>query len=198
MEARTAQSSANREKSTWRTLPNLLTAFRLALIAPFAWLCVSGYDLFALGVFFAAAITDVIDGALARRFHQSSAFGRLADPIADKLLTTTAFVTLSFFRPSGKAIPRWIAVPVVSRDALILLGCVIIYLVIRALPFKPTISGKANTLIEVTTIVCFLVSSRLLFVNYLLPPLYVLLLASLVLSAVDYSLQGVRMLRQRS
>lgn len=198
MQARAAQSPVDREATTWRTLPNLLTIFRICLIAPFAWLCIRGFDTVALAVFLLAGITDVIDGTLARRFRQQSKFGRLADPLADKLLTTTAYVALAFFRSGARTIPAWVAVPVVARDACILLGCLIIYAKIRSLPFKPRIFGKANTFIEIVTVVCFLSSSRLHFVTALMLPLYVLLLASLVLSAADYFLQGLEMLRGRT
>ncbi len=197
MQARTAATPLNRETSSWRTLPNALTVFRIALIVPFAWLCVHGLDLFALGVFLLAGITDVVDGTLARVFHQKSKFGRLADPLADKLLTTTAFVALCFFHRNAPAIPAWIAIPVVLRDVFILLGCVIVYLVIHALPFQARAFGKANTLIEITTIVCFLASSRIFFVQSFMRPLYMLLLASLILSAGDYLAQGLRIVRER-
>jgi cardiolipin synthase len=195
--AQAGQPGLYPEKTTWRTLPNLLTVFRMVLIVPFAYLCICGYDMFALAIFMIAAITDALDGALARRFHQKSQFGRLADPLADKLLTTTAFVALSFFRQSPTAIPIWIAIAVVARDVFILLGCLIVYLAIRSIAFRPRTLGKANTFIEVGTIVCFLASSRILYANYVMRPLYVLLLASLILSASDYSLQGIRMLRER-
>lgn len=195
--AQAGQPGLNREKTTWRTFPNLLTVFRIVLIVPFAYLCIRGHDLFALGVFLMAAITDALDGELARRFHQKSQLGRLADPLADKLLTTTAFVALSFFRQSGTAIPLWIAVAVVARDVFILLGCVVVFLLIRSLAFRPRLLGKANTFIEIGTIVCFLVSSRILYAGYVMKPLYVLLLVSLILSATDYSWQGIRMIRER-
>lgn len=194
--AQAGQPGLNREKMTWRTLPNLLTVFRIVLIVPFAYLCVRGSDMFALGLFLVAAITDVVDGALARRFHQKSTFGRLADPLADKLLTTTAFVALSFFRQSPTVIPIWIAVAVVGRDVFILLGCLVVYLLIRSIAFRPRLLGKANTFIEIGTIVCFLVSSRILYVSYAMKPIYVLLFVSLILSAIDYSLQGIRMIRE--
>src|SRR5882724_9724933 len=84
--------------ATYWTIPNALTAFRLALIVPFVWLALHGRDTAALTVFVIAGITDALDGILARWLHQTSAIGRLADPLADKLLTSVAFLTLSVFR----------------------------------------------------------------------------------------------------
>jgi cardiolipin synthase len=183
-------------KTTWRTLPNVLTIIRILLIVPFAWFCIYGYDLTALCIFFIAAITDALDGALARRFDQKSKFGRLADPMADKALATTAFIVLSFFREGRMSIPIWVTIAVVARDVLILAGCLIVYLATRSTAFAPNVYGKVNTLIEIGTIVCVLLSSAVARVGSMMPVLYVLLMASLILSASGYAIQGLRMIRQ--
>src|SRR5579863_8390552 len=141
--------SARERKTAWRTVPNLLTALRILLIVPFAWMCIHGYDLSALCVFLIAGISDVLDGALARRFDQRSSFGRLADPLADKVLTTAAFVALSFFREGRTSIPIWMTIAVVARDVFILVGCLIVYLTTRSTNFRPNVFGKANTFIEI-------------------------------------------------
>jgi cardiolipin synthase len=78
-------------------LPNLLTLGRIILILPFAMLFFHGSAVTrweALGLFVLAAVTDWLDGHLARRLHQESALGRMMDPIADKLLVTTAIILL--------------------------------------------------------------------------------------------------------
>lgn len=184
------------ETAAWRTLPNLLTVARIALIAPFAWLCIHGFDVAALAVFVGAGLTDIVDGTLARRFGQRSKFGRLADPLADKLLTITAFLVLSFFRAGLRAIPLWLVIAVIARDVLILTGSLIVYLKTRSTAFQPNVYGKANTFIELAVIVVVLASSRLLYVARLLMPIYILLLASLLVSTAEYLLQGLRMLRE--
>jgi cardiolipin synthase len=186
----------NAESRTWRTIPNLLTATRILLIAPFAWLCIRGYDISALIVFFIAGLTDAFDGTLARALHQRSKFGRLADPLADKLLTTVSFLALSLFRTSGPAIPLWVTMAVISRDVLIVAGALVVYALTRSTAFEPHVIGKANTFIELGLIVVVLASSRLRFLSYFMTALYVLLLVSLVVSAADYTAQGVRMIRE--
>jgi cardiolipin synthase (CMP-forming) len=187
---------AGDEIGAWRTLPNLLTLARIALVAPFAWLCIRGFDMTALAVFFIAGLTDTLDGTLARRFGQRSQFGRLADPLADKLLTTVAFLVLALFRAGLRAIPLWLAIAVIGRDVLILTGSLIVYLKTRSTAFRPNIFGKANTFIELGVIVVVLASSRLLDLARFLTAVYLLLLASLVVSTADYVFEGLRMLRQ--
>ena len=188
---------AGREKTTWRTLPNLLTAARIALVAPFGWLCLRGYDISALSVFLIAGITDTVDGTLARRFNQSSKFGRLADPLADKLLTTVAYLVLCL-RAGLSAIPVWVTIAVIARDVLILTGSLVVYARTRSTAFKPDVFGKANTFIEIGVVVVFLVSSRLVFLTRFMTAVYVLLLVSLIVSTSDYLVQGLRMLRARN
>lgn len=184
------------ESGAWRTIPNLLTLLRLVSVAPFGWLCVRGDDISALVVFLIAAVTDALDGALARRFNQRSKFGRLADPAADKLLTTVAFLALSLFRGGAPAIPLWVAAAVIGRDVLILAGAFVVYVSTGSTAFQPGFFGKANTFLEVGTIVFALLSPRLAFVAYLMSAVYILLAASLLVSAAVYVRQGFRMLRE--
>jgi len=187
---------SGREKTTWHTIPNLLTAARIVMIAPFAWLCLRGYDMSALGVFLIAGVTDTVDGTLARRFNQQSKFGRLADPLADKLLTTVAYLVLCL-RAGLSAIPVWVTIAVIARDVLILTGSLVVYAWTRSTAFKPDVFGKANTFIEIGVIVVFLVSSRLVYLGHLMTGIYILLLASLIVSTSDYLVQGLRMIRAR-
>lgn len=195
-EAQAGRRRITGETATWRTFPNLLTIARIVLIAPFAWLCVRGFDMSALALFIVAALTDTLDGTLARRFHQRSKFGRLADPLADKLLTTVAFLVLSLFRAGLRAIPLWIAIAVIGRDVLMLAGSFVVYLRTRSMAFRPNIFGKANTFIELTVVFVVLATSRFVFLARFLTALYMLLVASLVISTAEYVLQGVRMLRE--
>jgi|SRR5579875_1082136 len=185
----------NPEKTIWLTIPNLLTIARLVLIPPFAWLCARGDDMTALTVLLFAGFTDTLDGTLARRFNQRSKLGRLLDPIADKLLTSVSYLVLSLFR-AGLHIPVWVAVAVISRDVLILTGSFAVYARTGSTAFKPDVFGKANTFIEIGVIVVFLVSSRLALLGPLLIWIYFLLLVSLLVSTIDYLLQGLRMMRQ--
>jgi cardiolipin synthase len=179
------------------TLPNFLTVIRLILVIPFAWLAAKGEDGAALFIFFIAGLSDGLDGHLARRLGQRSKWGRLLDPLADKILTNVAFVVLSLFRGEPPFVPLWLAGAVVARDILIVGGAGLVYAKVQSSAFRPTVSGKINTLLEIGVVILFLASSRWTGLRPVLPPLYVVLLISIVVSATDYVRQGVRMVRRR-
>ena len=178
------------------TLANLLTCLRIALTIPFLFFVSEGRFGVALGVFFIASLTDFADGYVARHYRQQSRLGRFLDPLADKLLTTAAFVVLAIPHSDFASIPVWLAVVVVARDALIALGSLLVYRMTGFREFKPTFLGKVNTFVELGLIVWFLVfhtTGRLIF---LLPLMYVVVLASVVLSSGEYLVQGLRILRE--
>ena len=104
-----------------RHIPNALTIARFAAIPIFAWLYLSAGDgpAWGAGVFFAgAALTDQVDGYLARRWHVESSFGRVADPLADRLMIGTAVVLMW---ATGR-IPLVAALVVLGRDLALVLG----------------------------------------------------------------------------
>jgi CDP-diacylglycerol--glycerol-3-phosphate 3-phosphatidyltransferase len=106
------------------TVPNLLTFMRMALIPVFASLLYYGYSHWALFVFVVAGVSDGIDGFLARKFNQESELGTIIDPIADKLLMTTAFIILTMpnVLPAVRhlPVPFWVTAAVIGRDVLII------------------------------------------------------------------------------
>lgn len=178
------------------TIANLLTCIRIALTIPFLFLVSAGRFGLALGVFFIASLTDFADGYIARHYRQQSRLGRFLDPLADKLLTTAAFVVMALPHSDFASIPVWLAVVVVARDVLIGLGSFLVYRVTGFREFKPTFLGKVNTFVELGLIVWFLVfhtTGRLIF---LLPLMYLVVLASVVLSGGEYMVQGLRILRK--
>lgn len=104
-------------KKLW-TVPNMLTMFRLALV-PVYWVLMMGYRLnyWALGVFVLATLTDVLDGFLARRYNQITDFGKLMDPLADKLMTLSVLFTLLL-----RHIIPWVPVALLGLKELIMLS----------------------------------------------------------------------------
>lgn len=103
--------------SNW-TVPNVLTVARILLTPLFVVLFLDRQYLAALSMFFLAGVTDALDGFLARVLDQRSKLGEMLDPLADKVLLDSAFVCLA----AGGWLPGWLAVLVVSRDAVILGG----------------------------------------------------------------------------
>lgn len=177
------------------TVANLLTFFRIALVFPFLYFIFLGRFGVALAVFFLASATDFVDGYVARRFKQQSSLGRFLDPLADKLLTTAAFIALAVPRSQFPSIPIWLAVAVVGRDLMIIAGALAVYYLTRFRDFKPTLLGKVNTLFELGLIVWFLVFHTTGHLIFLLPFLYLVVAASVLASAIEYAIQGARILR---
>ncbi len=159
---------------------------------PFLYLVGEGRFGVALAVFFLASLTDFADGYVARRYKQQSSLGRFLDPLADKLLTTAAFVVMAVPHQGFPSIPVWLAAAVVGRDLIIVLGSLVVYHLTKFRDFKPTLLGKINTFVELGLIVWFLVFHITGKLTFLLPFLYGIVLVSLVVSGAEYVLQGVR------
>jgi len=177
------------------TLANLLTLFRIALVVPFLYLVSQGRFGQALGVFFLASLTDFADGYIARRYQQHSRLGRFLDPLADKLLTTAAFVVMAIPHKDFPSIPIWLAAAVVGRDLTIVLGSFVVYRLTKFKDFRPTLLGKINTFVELGLIVWFLVFHTTGKLTFLLPYMYGIVLASIIVSGAEYIVRGVEILR---
>jgi cardiolipin synthase (CMP-forming) len=127
---------------------NEITVLRIMFAPIFGILVVDRHYLAALVVLGVAAVSDFADGFVARAFHQQTPLGVALDPIADKILMTTAFLVLSF----RGALPWWLTIVVITRDVGILLTAGAISLVAGYRPFPPSVLGKASTSSQVGTI----------------------------------------------
>lgn len=130
------------------TPANQITILRLVFIPLFAILEVSQSYSWALAILVGAALSDVVDGLLARTLHEESPLGIALDPIADKLLLGTAFVVLAF----RDVLPWWLTIVVLSRDVAIIITALLISLVVGFRPFRPTLLGKLSTVCQVVTV----------------------------------------------
>lgn len=129
----------------WRHLPNALCVLRIALIVPIAAALLAGQPQPALLVFAVAALTDVLDGFLAKRFGWQTELGKRLDPLADKLLLVTVFAVVAWL---GQA-PWWLAAAVVMRDVVITAGG-LCYLWLYGDPQgRPSVVSKLNTFLQV-------------------------------------------------
>ena len=138
----------------FRAAPNQLTFLRLCLV-PFLVLAIlDGHYRTAATLFFVAGITDGLDGLLARLLHQRTVLGQYLDPVADKLLLSTAFLVLNH----QGLISRRVTVLVFGRDLGILVVSAILYVSIGMRDFRPSIYGKANTLAQIIALSTVLVS----------------------------------------
>jgi cardiolipin synthase (CMP-forming) len=132
-------------------LPNLLTAARLALTPYLFWLMVRREYRTIIPWFIVIAVTDVVDGFLARRFQASSRLGAYLDPLADKVLLSGTFLVLAL---TG-AMEGWLAVVVLGRDVVILAAAGVLYLGGRR-SFPPSTWGKLSTFVQILFL-CFLI-----------------------------------------
>lgn len=126
-------------------IPNALTLFRLGLIVPFILCLLHQEYVDAFYVFITAGFTDGLDGWLARHFHWQSFFGSFVDPMADKLLVASSFISLALIG----SLPWWLVALVFLRDLTISIGVITWYWFLqRKLDFKPTLLSKFNTTLQ--------------------------------------------------
>ena len=147
------------EKLRPLTLPNFITMMRMAMV-PFFVLAVSEHDFsLALWIFVIAGLTDAFDGYLARRMDMQSLIGAYLDPIADKLLITVAYITLTIPFGQEVVIPMWLTILALFRDFVIMLVAGVLYIVEGLREFPPSPLGKAATFAQVLTIAVVLLAN---------------------------------------
>jgi cardiolipin synthase (CMP-forming) len=131
-------------------IPNILTLIRFVLIAPFLVSLYQGSYVNAFYFFILAGCTDGLDGSLARYFHWQSLFGSFIDPLADKLLIASSFISLALIG----ILPWWLVILVFLRDLTISFGVVAWYVLVqRELDFKPTALSKINTFLQLMLLI---------------------------------------------
>lgn len=180
------------------TIPNLLTFLRMALIPVFASLLYYGYTGWALAVFMIAGVSDGIDGFLARRFDQESELGTIIDPIADKLLMTTAFIILTMpniFPHPARSVPFWVTAAVIGRDVLIITVAGAINVMTGFRGFKPSWLGKLSTLVQVIAVMLILVAAVFGYSVYL-PTVYTIVVFTAFISGVHYIFHVARLMKE--
>jgi len=173
------------------TVPNLLSILRILLVPVFIIYMLNNRMLASLIVFIIAGISDALDGFIARVFHQKTNLGAHLDPLADKILLISAYVTLAIF----DLIPSWLAVLTISRDVLILLGVLVLYLNRCPIRMKPLILSKATTCVQVGTVLIAL-SNGYLDIQFL--KVYFVWVTALVtiVSGLQYIREGLIILNR--
>lgn len=136
------------------TLPNFLTLLRIIAVPVFLILLANQQNGAALVLFVAASISDTVDGVLARMTDAKSDLGATLDPLADKLLIVSAFVSLMWLG----IIPVWLFILVVTRDVIVVGGYLAIYFVTTPMEVRPSAVGKLNAFMQMSTIGFALVS----------------------------------------
>ena len=180
----------NGDKFLHMNIPNLLTLIRIILTPLFVIFMIQGKYLGALLAFTCAGLTDALDGLIARWLKQRTKIGAVLDPIADKALLSTSYVITAITH----MIPPWLAVIVISRDIIILLGVLILFLFKGGVEIRPSILGKLTTLIQLGTIFLVLVESQMDYVGGLVPIALVLCALATVASGLQYMIKGILLL----
>jgi cardiolipin synthase len=126
-------------------LPNIITLMRIILVPVIIWAIASQQMKLAFAIFVIAGVSDAVDGFLAKRFKMVTDNGAMLDPVADKALLVSIYMTLGI---SG-AIPGWLVILVVSRDVMIVGAVIISWLLENPIPMKPLMVSKMNTVAQV-------------------------------------------------
>lgn len=177
----------------WLTVPNFFTLLRVLLTPLVVQATLAGEHTRALVLFFAAGITDVLDGGAARRFGATSRVGAYFDPIADKVLLSAVYLALA----GGGMVPWWFVGLVLGRDVLILAAAGGFLLATEVRKFPPSQLGKLSTFFQISAAIAWMVrnASPVPWVN---ATAWALLWTSAVVtlaSGIDYAVRGVRMVR---
>ena len=171
-------------------LPNLLTLIRIILTPLLVILLIDGKFVEALIVFTIAGITDGLDGLIARWMRQKTRIGAILDPIADKLLLTSSYVTLAVIG----LLPGWLAVTVISRDVIIVFGVLILFVFQGGVEIHPSVLGKITTVAQLGTIFMLLVNHDLGWFSRILPFFYIATALITVISGLHYMYLGTQFL----
>jgi len=177
------------------TYANQLTILRMIFIPCFVLLLIYHHPKSAVLVFILAGFTDGLDGLLARKLEQRTVLGSFLDPMADKLLLTAAFITLTVPAvPVVYHIPVWLTVTSISRDLLIALAALIIHLQTGHTQFPPSFLGKCTTAGQLTTVAFVMLANLTSMVTPVLDPLVYATLLVTVASGMHYFYRSVRLI----
>lgn len=138
------------------SVPNIITFVRIIIIPVFVTALIYKKYNYALALFIVASVTDAFDGLMARITNQKTRLGAFLDPLADKILLVTSFILFSVY----DWIPKWLTVTVISRDLIVTLGWILLYLVYHVTKIEPSIIGKAAIASQL-----FLIAYTLLSIN---------------------------------
>ena len=165
-------------------IPNLITLGRILLVPIVVWAIVSGQMRIAFILFVVAGVSDGIDGFLAKRFQMKSELGAYLDPLADKALIVSIYISLGI----AMALPIFLVILVVSRDIMIVSAFLLSLLVGKPMPIRPLMVSKANTAAQIVLAVLVLAEQAFGFHVALASQLMIALVAILTLLSIAFYL----------
>jgi len=171
------------------TLPNAITLARLCAVPAAVWLILQHRLDIAFWIFVGAGISDAVDGWLARVRDARSALGAILDPVADKALLVSVYVTLA----AVGVLPDWLAILVVFRDLLIIGGVMMLWVLGQPPAIRPLLVSKANTVLQIAlAAIALLLAGFGLRAPWLLEALVWMVAASTLASGAAYVVQAAR------
>ncbi len=189
-------------------LANWITLLRLFMVPAMAVALIEERHVLAFALFIAAAISDAVDGIIARCLSQRTTLGAILDPLADKALLLTAFILTAINHPPFASLPVWLVVAVVFRDIHILAGIAIIHLITGHVRWGASWMSKINTNVQIYTIVAILLINALreleidggliTLIAWILSALIWATLVTTIASGIDYTIRGVKMLSEQT
>ena len=171
-----------------RFIPNLLTILRFLLIGPIIYLLVEHRFTPALVLTAAAVFSDGLDGFLARQFDWRTRLGSILDPLADKLLSGSVFVTLALLG----IVPVWLVALVLGRDLLIVIGGLSYHFLVGPFEMEPSIISKLNTLVQLLFILTVLANSATQIPYVTVQVTGAALVFTTIASGIDYVIRWSR------
>jgi cardiolipin synthase len=176
-------------------IPNFLSLLRIILVPVIVIFLIQESYTKALIIFVIAGLTDALDGAVARLLKKQTELGSFLDPLADKILLSTSFIALAIFN----LIPSWLAVIVISRDFIILLGIATLSLMSVTYEIKPIFVSKVTTTLQIATVFFALLIKANIFevVSYNLIMMLSWLTASFtIISGLIYIIKGIKFINR--
>ena len=171
------------------SVPNVLCLMRMALAVPIVWLLAEGQYGWTLVLFSIAGLSDILDGYLAKSFNWATELGKVLDPVADKLLLVSVFITLTWLG----LVPLWLAAVAVARDVIIGVGAWVYKELYGPLEGRPTMPSKLNTLVQLLFVIAVVARAAYPAVpEWLIVSLGGLVFVTTVVSGVDYIATYVR------
>ena len=173
-------------------IPNTLTIGRIVIIPVFLTAIIyKRYD-YAFYLFIIAAITDIFDGLFARLKDQRTSLGMFLDPLADKFLIVTSIIILSVYG----WIPKWLAITVISRDIIVVIGWFLLYLVSGTAKVEPSLLGRATIWVQSVFIAYVLMNRTFLSLPAVYNPVLQWITAGItIISGLHYVYRGLKLSR---
>ena len=176
------------------TIPNIITMIRILLTPIFVIYLINDQLLNGMIILVICGVSDGLDGLIARVFKQKSRLGSYLDPLADKIILVSAFIALSI----RGFLPSWLSVTVISRDVLILIGVIILYITGVDLNIKPVFSSKITTCFQFATVIAVLSGEYLTPFQEYYVYLYYATAIFTIISFLQYLYQWLKMIGDKT